>query len=82
MAAALYGRIKVYENGLAGDGLDQALRCNLFAAATPRAADVARLTLYLRREAAALDDTSLDQLLTGQVAFGPAPAGTAEEGTA
>ena len=82
MAAALYGRIKVYENGLAGDGLDQALRRNLFAAATPRAADVARLTLYLRREAAALDDTSLDQLLTGQVAFGPAPAGTAEEGTA
>ncbi len=79
MAAALYGRIKAYENGLAGGGLDQALRRNLFGAATPEATDVARLARYLRREAAALDAADLDQLLAGQVTFGPAPAGTAEE---
>jgi len=82
MATALYGRIKAYENGLAGGGLDQAIRRNLFGTATPKATEVARLARYLRREAAALDAAGLDQLLAGQVAFGPAPAGTAEEGTA
>ncbi len=82
MATALYGRIKAYENGLAGGGLDQAIRRNLFGTATPKATEVARLARYLRREAAALDAAGLDQLLAGQVTFGPAPASTAAEETA
>ena len=82
MATALYGRIKAYENGLAGGGLDQAIRRNLFGTATPKATEVARLARYLRREAAALDAAGLDQLLAGQVTFGPAPASTTAEETA
>ena len=75
MAAAFYGRIAAYEEGLAaGDaGLRPALARNLFGTAPAGEAQLAAIADYVRREAAGLDRQDAAALLAGEVAFGPAP---------
>ena len=72
MAEAFYGRIRAYEDGLAGDDaqLHAALSRNLYgtAAATPE--PLARVAAYLRREAASLAGQPAAALLAGAVVFG------------
>ncbi len=73
MAEAFYGRIKAYEDGLAGD--DEALRAalarNVYGTASPSQDRLIRLAAYLRRESAALAVQPSAVLLGGEVAFGP-----------
>ena len=72
MAEAFYGRIRAYEDGLAGDDeeLRGALARNLFgtAAATPE--QLERVAAYLRREAANLAEQEAATLFAGRVEFG------------
>lgn len=79
MAKAFYGRLAAYDEALAGDGsaeaLTEALRRNLFrgdASGTAPAA-LAAIAEYLCREAAALERARLEDLLAGNMSFGPPP---------
>ena len=75
MVRAFYGRIVAYEEAMArGDALDQALRRNLYGTTEPKAAQVAAMAAYLRREAEALVGQATGALLAGRVDFGEPPA--------
>jgi cytochrome b pre-mRNA-processing protein 3 len=83
MARNFYGRIKAYDQGLAGDRgeLQAALRRNLYGnLETVSDHAVAAMAAYLARESAALAERPLDEVAGGQVAFGPAPAPGSEPG--
>jgi cytochrome b pre-mRNA-processing protein 3 len=73
MATGFYGRIAAYDAGLAGEGLEDALRRNAFGTVTPPDAAIAGLAAYLRSADQALSGQSTADLLAGMVAF-PAPA--------
>lgn len=76
MAAAFYGRIAAYDEGLdaaAPEVLDEALKRNLFATAAPTQAEVAALADYVRAADKALAGQSLEALLAGAVDFSAAP---------
>ncbi|MBM3485512.1 MAG: hypothetical protein FJX67_02595 [Alphaproteobacteria bacterium] len=75
MAKAFYGRIAAYEEGLAKGGvmLDEAIGRNLFRGEDVRPEALKAIAAYLEREAAALVEQRLDDLLVGTVRFGPAP---------
>ena len=67
------------EMGLSADAdtaLAAALRRNLYGTVQPEIAHPARMAHYVRREAASLARQDLEDLLAGQVTFGPPPAGT------
>jgi cytochrome b pre-mRNA-processing protein 3 len=72
MAEAFYGRIRAYEDGLAGDeaALHAALARNLFGTATASDGQLARVAAYLRREREALAGQPAAALLAGTMAFG------------
>jgi cytochrome b pre-mRNA-processing protein 3 len=74
MATAFYGRVVSYERGLAADDavLGEALERNLFGTVSPLAADLAALSLYLRRGSESLSAQPIDDLMAGAVQF-PAP---------
>ncbi len=76
MAEAFYGRIAVYEKGLASDGaaLAEALERNLYRKTSPDPAQTAAVVEYIRAEARRLDETDIDSLAAGNLVFGPAPA--------
>lgn len=79
MARGFYGRLAAYESSLADDddtALAAALRRNLYGTVQPEIAHPARMADYVRREAASLARQDLEDLLAGQVTFGPPPAGT------
>ena len=80
MAEAFYGRAAVYEAGLeANDGaLEEALWRNLYRKTRPEAGQLAAMAGYLREEAARLDAAGVNNLIAGEVVFGPAPAPPAE----
>ncbi len=72
MARGLYGRIAAYERGLADEAaMVAALRRNLFGTATPGEAQLAALSAYAQRQAAALAAQPAAALLAGVVAFAP-----------
>lgn len=73
MAKGFYGRIVAYEQGLAAgdDRLAEALRRNLYGTASPPPEAVAAMACYIRSQAAALAQMRLQDLLSGQVKFGP-----------
>jgi cytochrome b pre-mRNA-processing protein 3 len=73
MAEAFYGRIRAYEEGLAGDeaALGAALARNLYGTAPAGPEQVARMAAYIRREALRLGDEPAVALIAGAVAFGP-----------
>jgi cytochrome b pre-mRNA-processing protein 3 len=72
MAEAFYGRIRAYEDGLAGDdaALCAALARNLYGTATASDEQLARIAAYLRREAANLAGQPAAKLLAGTMVFG------------
>lgn len=76
MAEAFYGRITVYENGLAqNDDVDlkAALDRNLYRKTPVKDESLTQMARYLRREAHNLENTAIESLLKGDVSFGPAP---------
>jgi len=83
MAQALYGRIKAYETALdeAGDApLEAALRRNLYGTlGMQRAADLAAVARYMRRQSAALAAQPLSELQAGRVEFVPIQEATGQE---
>lgn len=81
MATAFYGRIAAYDRGLAsgGQALDDALIRNVWRGDAPDGARVAALARYLRGEVAALSEQPLERLLSGEAAFGKAPATVDDE---
>lgn len=72
MAEAFYGRIRAYEEGLAGDdpALAAALVRNLYGTASAADEQVAQVAAYLRREVAELAAQPAAMLLGGTIAFG------------
>ncbi len=78
MAEAFYGRITVYEEGLAesdNNMLKAALDRNLYRKTPVSDESLEKMAQYLRCEAKNLENTSIDDLLKGDVSFGPAPSG-------
>ncbi|NQV54812.1 MAG: hypothetical protein HQ503_03060 [Rhodospirillales bacterium] len=75
MARSYYGRIKAYDEGLAGEatGLEQALRRNLYSDADPDQAQVSRMAGYLKDAAARSQDWTVDQLRRGAADFSAPP---------
>jgi len=72
LAAKFYGRIAAYEKGLADPSLlADALRRILYGGARPSDAQLAALTHYVPRQAAALAAQPLAALLGGEVRFAP-----------
>ena len=78
MVSGFLGRSAAYEAGLeSGDAsLDAALRRNVYGTVDASDRDAARLSGYMRREAARLDSLDLDQVLAGGLEFGAPPAAT------
>ncbi len=77
MARSFYGRVVAYEHGLAAADdavLTEALRRNLYGTVEATPQHLARMAAYVRREAVALADRPVEELLSGTVAFGPPPA--------
>lgn len=81
MAAAFYGRIEAYEDGLAGgdQALVDSLRRNLYRKTDPDDSQLSTVSDYMRREAARLDHMDTGRLLKGELDFGPAPAAPEKE---
>lgn len=76
MAAAFYGRVVAYDQGLAeGDrALEDALARNLFGGAATERAQLGAASLYMRRQVQALRGVSIDTLMAGEVSFAPGEA--------
>lgn len=72
MAEAFYGRIRAYEDGLAGAdaSLCAALTRNLYGTTQANDEQLARVAAYLRREVSSLAAQPGPALLSGAVAFG------------
>ena len=72
MAEAFYGRIRAYEDGLAGDdqALGAALQRNDYGTASASLEQLARMAAYLRREADGLAAQPMSSLLAGEIGFG------------
>ncbi len=77
LVKGFYGRIKAYEEGLAGtDGLlAEALDRNVFAGAAADGAAQA-LAVYLQDSVACLGDIPLEAMMGGRLAFAPPSAAT------
>lgn len=76
MAAAFYGRVAAYDQGLDAPGnvgLADALRRNLYGTVQPDDMAVAAMADYVRREDAGLSGQRMGALLAGRVRFGPPP---------
>jgi len=71
MAEAFYGRIRAYEEGLAGsdEELRAALARNVYGTTEPTEEQLARLASYLRRENASLAGQSGAALCAGSIGF-------------
>ncbi len=76
-----FGRLEGYEEALSGDddGLEAALRRNVFAGVTPGDGQLAAMAAYVRREAGRLAGQPIDRLVRGTVTFGPPPSDSAAE---
>jgi cytochrome b pre-mRNA-processing protein 3 len=72
MAEAFYGRIRAYEDGLAGSDaqLSAALVRNLFGTTSATPEQLAQIGAYVRRETASLAQQPVAALLAGTVMFG------------
>ena len=72
MAEAFYGRIRAYEDGLAGEdeALRAALQRNVYGTASAAPEQLARLAAYLRRETEGLAAQPTSSLLAGEITFG------------
>lgn len=76
MAAAFYGRIAAYDEGLDATEnatLEGALRRNVFAMGTPSAPEVTALAAYVRAADRALAGQPVEALMAGKADFAAAP---------
>ena len=72
MAEGFAGRIRAYQDGLAGIGdLGEALKRNVYGTVAARDEDVAFMADYLRRQAAVLAGQEAATIIAGTVAFAP-----------
>ena len=72
MARGFYGRVAAYEKGLGDEqALHAALRRNLYGTVEPLDEHIAVVADYMRRQAAALAEAPLMELLAGAVPFAP-----------
>ena len=81
MAKGFYGRLAAYKQALDdadASALASALRRNLYRNAEPDEGAVRAFSGYFQREAAHLDSVPVEQLMTGQVQFGPPPGSIQE----
>lgn len=71
LAKAFYGRVKAYDEGLAGgpQALENALRRNLFIETEPRDEDVAQMAAYLSQSVADSRRWTIEQLEEGRLQF-------------
>lgn len=71
MASGFFGRIRAYENGLAGDegALSAALLRNLYGTVEPEPARVEAMASYLRGQIAQIESQPLGRLIEGDVVF-------------
>ena len=71
MAEAFYGRIRAYEDGLAGDdeALRAALQRNVYGTASATPVQLTRIAAYLRDETEDLAAQPASSLLAGEIAF-------------
>ena len=76
MAAAFYGRVAAYDEGLSGGRarLMEAVSRNLFGTTTPDPAHIDAIAGYIERESSDLAKWPDERLLAGDIAFG-APSG-------
>jgi cytochrome b pre-mRNA-processing protein 3 len=84
MARGFYGRIRAYEEGIAGDDsvLGTALARNLFGTVRSSPAQLDALVAYVRAAAGALRDQAAADLFDGRIGFGcPAPCGPQPAGS-
>ncbi len=85
MAQAFYGRLVAYGEGLdqPGDGgrisIAAALARNLYAATEAEAGKTAAMAEYLIREADALNEQAIGEIMVGRVVFGAPPKVAGEE---
>ena len=79
LAKAFYGRVKAYDEGLAGgtEKLEDALRRNLFIETEPRDGDVALMAAYLAQSVAVSHRWTIEQLEEGVLQFMPPPVSPA-----
>jgi cytochrome b pre-mRNA-processing protein 3 len=84
MAKAFYGRVKAYDEGLAGgpDNLKDALRRNLFIETEPSDENVAQMAAYLVQSVAASNGWTIEQLEEGGLQFLAPPPMTEATGAA
>lgn len=73
MVQDFYGRVTAYEEALhsGGDGLKLALERNIYGTPPPQPVEISALEAYVAREWEQLKAQSLDQIVLGQVSFGP-----------
>lgn len=71
MAKAYYGRVKAYDEGLAGgpEALEAALRRNLFIETEPHDENVTQMAAYLVQSVAASSRWTIEQLEEGRLQF-------------
>jgi cytochrome b pre-mRNA-processing protein 3 len=76
LAKAFYGRVKAYDEGLAGGGekLEAALRRNLFVDTEPSDDQVCLISAYLRQSIAATRQWPIEHLEDGRPQFNRPPA--------
>ena len=77
MAEAFYGRAEAYQKALDSDdsdGLKKALARNVFRSKPVADAQLDFIHQYIQRQATALADADLDQMLAGQIPFAPLTA--------
>lgn len=82
MAEAFYGRAQAYRDGLNSADtvvLSAALRRNLFRSSEPSRSEVDAMAAYVRRQHAAIAEMPAEELLAGEVRFGPAPSGVSAQ---
>ena len=73
LATAFYGRIKAYDNGIAGlndETLVACLKRNLFSEIVPKEEHVETVTDYLLREIRASKNWSITDIKTNNISFG------------
>jgi cytochrome b pre-mRNA-processing protein 3 len=73
MAKALYGRIKAYEDGLAGgdEVLAEALKRNLYGTVRPRPETIDAIARYLRAQARSLAEQPAERFFANNIKFLP-----------
>lgn len=67
MMSALGGRLTAYRGALAGEGLEEALRRNLYRGTEPDETAVAFAAARFREKAARIDAVTVDALLRGEI---------------